>query len=250
MLCGLKLGLSIGGALVAGILAHYGYQAGASSQAPAAVDGIRMAVSLYSSLPFLVCVALSVVAMALPPSWRDPIASGLRRTVLAPFLALQEQSLQLQTSRARLRAMEEQRDSAALAATFLPALRAENERLRAMVGIKARFGSAAVAAEVLHQAEPTSPLTLVISAGRRDGSSRLSEVAISATTDAGSQSSSQSARMLNWWCSVAMAPPGNASYRCHRSTCMHRRDGRRMIASLHSNGTAATDSICVLRLWP
>ena len=58
MLCGLKLGLSIGGALVAGILAHYGYQAGASSQAPAAVDGIRMAVSLYSSLPFLVCVAL------------------------------------------------------------------------------------------------------------------------------------------------------------------------------------------------
>ena len=58
MLCGLKLGLSIGGALVAGILAHYGYQAGAEAQSAAAVDGIRMAVSLYSSLPFLACVAL------------------------------------------------------------------------------------------------------------------------------------------------------------------------------------------------
>jgi sugar (Glycoside-Pentoside-Hexuronide) transporter len=58
MLCGLKLGLSIGGALVAGILAYYGYQAGAESQSAAAVDGIRMSVSIYSGLPFLVCCAL------------------------------------------------------------------------------------------------------------------------------------------------------------------------------------------------
>ncbi len=58
MLCGLKIGLSIGGALVAAILAHYGYVAGAESQAPAAVDGIRLAVSLYCSIPFLLAVAL------------------------------------------------------------------------------------------------------------------------------------------------------------------------------------------------
>lgn len=58
MLCGLKIGLSVGGALVAGILAHYGYQAGAEAQAPAVVDGIRMTVSVYCSLPFLVAVAL------------------------------------------------------------------------------------------------------------------------------------------------------------------------------------------------
>ena len=58
MLCGLKLGLSIGGALVAAILAHYAYQAGAAAQAPQAVDGIRLAVSIYASLPFLACVAL------------------------------------------------------------------------------------------------------------------------------------------------------------------------------------------------
>ena len=58
MLCGLKLGLSIGGALVAGILAHYAYVAGAEAQSPQAVDGIRLAVSVYASLPFLACVAL------------------------------------------------------------------------------------------------------------------------------------------------------------------------------------------------
>jgi rod shape-determining protein MreC len=128
------------------------------------------------TLAFLVCVALSLVAMALPPRVRDPIASGLRRTVLAPFLALQEQSLQLQTSRARFRALEQQRDSAVLAATFLPVLRAENERLRALLGLRARLGTGAVAAEVLHQAEPTSPLTLVISAGSRHGVRPLAPV--------------------------------------------------------------------------
>jgi GPH family glycoside/pentoside/hexuronide:cation symporter len=58
MLCGLKIGLSVGGALVAGILAHYGYQAGAAQQPAAVVDGIRLTVSLYCSLPFLVAVAL------------------------------------------------------------------------------------------------------------------------------------------------------------------------------------------------
>ena len=58
MLCGLKIGLSTGGALVAGILAHYGYQAGAQAQPAAVVDGIRLTVSVYCSIPFLIAVAL------------------------------------------------------------------------------------------------------------------------------------------------------------------------------------------------
>lgn len=58
MLCGLKIGLSVGGALVAGILAHYGYQAGAAQQPDEVVNGIRLTVSLYCSLPFLLAVAL------------------------------------------------------------------------------------------------------------------------------------------------------------------------------------------------
>jgi len=113
---------------------------------------------------FLVCVSLSLVAMALPASWRDPMAGLLRRSVLAPFLVLQEQSTQFQTSRARFIALERQRDSAALAATFLPALRAENERLRSLLGLGERLGSGYVPAEVLHQAEPTSPTARTSSA--------------------------------------------------------------------------------------
>ena len=58
MLCGLKIGLSIGGALVAGILAHHGYQAGAEQQPQAVVNGIRLTISIYCSLPFLLAVTL------------------------------------------------------------------------------------------------------------------------------------------------------------------------------------------------
>lgn len=58
MLIGLKLGLSLGGALVAGILAAYGYDPDLATQSAQAVEGIRLSVSVYCSIPFLLCVAL------------------------------------------------------------------------------------------------------------------------------------------------------------------------------------------------
>lgn len=57
MIFGLKLGLSIGGALVAGILAHYGYDAQLEVQSAETIHGIKLSVSLYASLPFLLGVA-------------------------------------------------------------------------------------------------------------------------------------------------------------------------------------------------
>ena len=82
------------------------------------------------TLIFLGCIALSLAAMSLPTDWRDPFTKALRQTVLAPLLALQQQSELLRTSRARFTAVVAQRDSAALAATFLSELRSENARLR------------------------------------------------------------------------------------------------------------------------
>lgn len=58
MIFGLKTGLSIGGALVAGILAVYGYNAALETQNPETVNGIKLAVSVYASLPFLIGVAV------------------------------------------------------------------------------------------------------------------------------------------------------------------------------------------------
>src|SRR5213593_1541412 len=128
------------------------------------------------TLVFLVCVLLSVAAMSLPARIRDPLTRGLRQTVLAPFLALQQQTELLSASLERYDAVVAQRDSAALAATFLPELRAENERLRALLGLGRRLGGGYVPAEVLHQAAPTDPLGLVLSAGRDKGVRSLAAV--------------------------------------------------------------------------
>ena len=58
MLCGLKFGLSVGSALVAGILAFCGYVADAPTESPGVVHGIRLTVSLLCSIPFLLAVVL------------------------------------------------------------------------------------------------------------------------------------------------------------------------------------------------
>ncbi len=58
MIFGLKLGLSIGGALVAGILANVGYDASLATQSADTIDGIKLSVSLYAALPFLLGVGI------------------------------------------------------------------------------------------------------------------------------------------------------------------------------------------------
>lgn len=128
------------------------------------------------TLVFVGCLALSVAAMSLPERWRDPIAGSLRRTVLAPLLSLQEQTEALQTSQSRFALLTAQRDSAALAASFLLELRNENTRLRGLLGLAQRLSWGYVPGEVLHQADPTDPLALLVSAGRRQGVRPLSAV--------------------------------------------------------------------------
>ncbi|HON52340.1 MAG TPA: glycoside-pentoside-hexuronide (GPH):cation symporter [Bacteroidales bacterium] len=62
MMVGLKSGLSIGGALVSWILGQYGYihaEAGETILQPQTVaHGVKMMVSIYAALPFLICCAL------------------------------------------------------------------------------------------------------------------------------------------------------------------------------------------------
>jgi len=59
MLFGLKAGLSIGAALVTGILATYNYDALLTVQSPETAQGIKFAVSVYAGIPFLIgCVCL------------------------------------------------------------------------------------------------------------------------------------------------------------------------------------------------
>lgn len=128
------------------------------------------------TLLFIACVGLSIAALSLPDQWREPLAQGLQQSVLAPFIFLQRQTELLAAARTRYDNVVSQRDSASLAAAFLPELRSENARLRGLLGLSARLGGGYVSAEILHQPEPTSPLSFVATAGRREGVRPLSAV--------------------------------------------------------------------------
>jgi rod shape-determining protein MreC len=138
--------------------------------------GVDRYASRADTLVFIGCVALALAAMSLPPSWREPIAASLRQTVLAPFLALQQQSELLTAARTRYDLVVAERDSATLAATFLPELRNENTRLRGLLGLGTRLATGYAPAEVLHQATPIDPFTFMVSAGRRQGIRALQTV--------------------------------------------------------------------------
>lgn len=141
---------------------------------------MRIAEDRYGSradtLVFLGCVALSIAAMSVPDAWRMPFSQALRQTILAPLLALQKTTETLNSTRAHVEAITAQRDSAMLAAAFLPELRSENARLRSLLGLGTRLVTGYVPAEVLHQAGPTDPLTFLVSAGRRQGVKPLDTV--------------------------------------------------------------------------
>ncbi len=118
---------------------------------------------------FLICLALSITALFAPARLTTGLSNALRETVLLPLVWLQERAEEGRTSRARLRAIMAQRDSAASAAQVLPTLTAENERLRQLLKLSHRLKAPYVAAEVLHQAQVTDARMLLLSAGRSAG---------------------------------------------------------------------------------
>jgi rod shape-determining protein MreC len=117
---------------------------------------------------FLACVVLSIL-MLVKPDIGTRITGVIRQSVLRPFLWIQERAEQSRTSRASFERLRAERDSAAHAAQFLPSLRSENQRLRALLGLGERLPVPYVPADVLHQSQPTDGRTLVLSAGRQAG---------------------------------------------------------------------------------
>ena len=58
MILGLKFGLAVGGALVAKLLDIYGYVPDAVTQSPEVIQGVKLSISIYASIPFLICCAV------------------------------------------------------------------------------------------------------------------------------------------------------------------------------------------------
>jgi rod shape-determining protein MreC len=124
------------------------------------------------------CVVLSLIAVVLPAEDREPIASALRRTVVAPLVGLQAgaeswRSAWLSSAQRRIGT-----DSLSMRAVKAQALQLENDQLRKIIGLGSRLEWGFVPAEALHSTEPSEDVvrTMTLTAGSTAGVKRYSPV--------------------------------------------------------------------------
>jgi rod shape-determining protein MreC len=122
------------------------------------------------------CVVAALVCMALPTSTRDAFAGGLRTTLMAPLVGLQERA---ELGRRTFGAHDVSvriADSVALRSLRLAGIELENARLRALLGLGAALQWGFVPAEALKGRGIGDEQTLSLSAGRRAGVEPLAPV--------------------------------------------------------------------------
>jgi rod shape-determining protein MreC len=122
------------------------------------------------------CVVLALAARALPNTMRDPVATGMRRTFLAPLVMLQERAERGRQSLLQADAKQEHLDSLSLNSIKAGSLEGENDRLRKLIGLGTRLRWGFIPAEALHGRGVRDETTVILSAGSRAGVSRLSPV--------------------------------------------------------------------------
>jgi len=122
------------------------------------------------------CIVLALAARALPNTMRDPVATGIRRTFLAPLVMLQERAERGRQSLLQADAKQERLDSLSLNSMKAGSLEGENDRLRKLIGLGSRLRLGFIPAEALHGRGVRDETTVILSAGSRAGVSRLSPV--------------------------------------------------------------------------
>jgi rod shape-determining protein MreC len=122
------------------------------------------------------CLTLGIVTRALPDTLKEPVASSLRRSVLAPLVTLQRDAER--SRRAWLDRNETLRaaDSIALRAIALEPVQRENEELRRMLGLGTRLRWGFIPAEVLRGRGFSEEYTMILAAGSRGGVQPMSPV--------------------------------------------------------------------------
>ena len=118
---------------------------------------------------FGACVALSLAAMVLPARLREPTASVLRRSLVAPLLRLQQGSERWRAAYLSSMREELRKDTLALAAARVPTLETENERLRKVLGLGSSMKWGFIPAEALSGRGRAEDFTVTLSAGSKAG---------------------------------------------------------------------------------
>ncbi len=114
-------------------------------------------------------VVAALVCLALPSGVRDPVASVLRQTVMAPLVALQERAELARRTYTGHDAAVVIADSTALRSLRLTGVEQENAHLREILGLGAALRWGFVPAEALRGRGIGDEQTVLLSAGRRAG---------------------------------------------------------------------------------
>lgn len=124
------------------------------------------------------CVILALVASSLPQRLRDPVASGLRRSIMSPLVGLQTGAERWRAAWLESERKTNERDSIALQVVQAQALAIENDRLRKLLGLGSRLGNGFIPAQALHTlGRPQDVMTtLTLTAGSRAGVAEYSPV--------------------------------------------------------------------------
>jgi rod shape-determining protein MreC len=122
------------------------------------------------------CVVLALAARALPNTMRDPMATGMRRTFLAPLVLLQERAEKGRQSLLQADAKQSYLDSLSEGSMKAESLEGENDRLRKLIGLGSRLRWGFIPTEALHGRGVRDETTVILSAGSRAGVTRLSPV--------------------------------------------------------------------------
>ena len=132
----------------------------------------------FDTVVFAICIVLAIVASALPTPMRDPVASGLRRTIVAPLVGLQTGAERWRAAWLEHERQTLQSDSIALKLAEANALRVENERLRRILGLGSRLAWGFIPAEALHTSGRAEDVitTLTLTAGSNAGVTEYSPV--------------------------------------------------------------------------
>ena len=126
----------------------------------------------------VICVVLSFIAMALPVDDREPIASALRHTIVAPLVSLQRGAERWRAAWTASTRQQLTIDSLAMRSVKANALVVENDQLRKLLGLGTRLEWGFVPAEALHNTSPSEDLvtTLTLTAGSTAGIQKYSPV--------------------------------------------------------------------------
>jgi rod shape-determining protein MreC len=191
------------------------------------------------------CVALALLALALPRTWALSVASGLRQTALRPLVALNARAQRDRTARFTLAAVEHTSDSLAVLVQQQEALRRENENLRGLAGVRASQSHPTVSAEVLHRPTVTDTRMLLLDVGTADGV-RTFDPVVTASGLIGSivTTSAHSSSALTWanpdFAAAAVTADGRVSGFVHPSVT-----GTGGGTILELQGIASRDSLAI-----